>query len=267
MKSTQGIGIADVSAAYDGREGRIYELFMGQLIHVGGFHSSMDLAERAGIFAGSRGADLCCGNGAGMRFLVRFREVASMVGVEAASTLVERGRRLCEEERLADRIHFVAGDACASGLSEGEADFVWGEDAWCYVADKEKLVAEAARIVRPGGTIAFTDWVEGRPGLSDSEAELLLRLMRFPNLQDVEGYVGLLEKQGCEVLGAEDTERFAKYFDLYIDMIEMQLTYDALGILGFDQNLLGAMQGQLSFVRDLGHAGKVAQARFVARKP
>ena len=34
------------------------------------------------------------------------------------------------------------GDACETGLPAGEADFVWGEDAWCYVPDKAKLVAE-----------------------------------------------------------------------------------------------------------------------------
>ena len=59
---------------------------------------------------------------------------------------------------------FVLADVCASGLPAATADFVWGEDAWCYVVDKPRLVAEAARLVKPGGTIAFTDWVEGPAG-------------------------------------------------------------------------------------------------------
>jgi len=42
---------------------------------------------------------------------------------------------------LGDRITFEVGDSCASGLSAGGADFVWGEDAWCYVEDKPKLIA------------------------------------------------------------------------------------------------------------------------------
>jgi len=37
------------------------------------------------------------------------------------------------------------------GLPSDSADFVWSEDAWCYVPDKPKLIAEAARIVRRGG--------------------------------------------------------------------------------------------------------------------
>jgi SAM-dependent methyltransferase len=54
------------------------------------------------------------------------------------------------------------------------ADFIWGEDAWCYVTDKPKLIAEAERLVRGGGVIAFADWVEGPTGLSMGEAQRFL---------------------------------------------------------------------------------------------
>ena len=47
MKSTHGIGLREVQAVYDGPEGRLWELIMGEQIHIGGFSSSMDLAERA----------------------------------------------------------------------------------------------------------------------------------------------------------------------------------------------------------------------------
>src|SRR5262245_22142157 len=139
MKAATHIGLADVNTVYDGPEGDLWELIMGQQIHVGGFKSSMDLAKRAGIAAGLHGVDLCCCNGAGMRLLVRFCSVASMTGVDATKTVVERGRRRCQAEGLDDRIRFVLADACNSGLPDGSADFVWGEDAWCYVTDKPRL--------------------------------------------------------------------------------------------------------------------------------
>ena len=49
--------LADVQAVYNGPEGRLWELIMGEQIHVGGLVSSMDLAARAGIQAGWRGVD------------------------------------------------------------------------------------------------------------------------------------------------------------------------------------------------------------------
>lgn len=68
MKSTAGIGLDDVRNVYDGPEGDLWELIMGQQIHIGGFSSSMDLAEKAGIGPAAKGIDLCCCNGAGMHF-------------------------------------------------------------------------------------------------------------------------------------------------------------------------------------------------------
>ncbi|MEW6071970.1 MAG: methyltransferase domain-containing protein [Planctomycetota bacterium] len=266
MKSTTGIGLSEVQAAYDGPEGDLWELVMGEQIHIGGFASSMDLAERAGIAAGTSGIDLCCCNGAGMRFLVRFRGVAAMQGVDATPTVVNRCRARCRAAGLADRIRIRRADASASGLPGARADFVWGEDAWCYVVDKRKLVAEAVRLVKPGGTIAFTDWVEGARPMSTAEAERFLRFMKFPNVEDVPGYAALLARSGAEVRVAEDTGRFPAYIDLYLRMLNEQLTYDALRCIGFDQALMGAMGAEMQFLGELAHAGKIAQGIFVARR-
>jgi ubiquinone/menaquinone biosynthesis C-methylase UbiE len=266
MKSIANISLSDVQAVYSGPEGDLWELVMGQQIHIGGFQSSMDLAEKAGIAQGATGVDLCCCNGAGMRFLVRFRNVARMTGVDATQTVVERGHDRCKAEGLADKITFTLADACNTGLPDARADFVWGEDAWCYVADKKQLIAEAVRLVKPGGTIAFTDWVEGRSPLIDGESERFLKFMKFPNILDTEGYASLLAKNGCDVLAAEDTGRFAPCVDLYLNMLNMQLTYDALRIIGFDIPMMEALGVEMNFTRDLAHAGKIVQGLFVARK-
>jgi SAM-dependent methyltransferase len=266
MRKITDIGLRDVQAVYSGPEGQLWELVMGQQIHIGGFRSSMELAEKAGIGQGMAGVDLCCCSGAGMRFLVRFRNVANMHGVDATETVVEQGRSRNEAEGLADRISFTLGDACSTGLPGAAADFVWGEDAWCYVTDKKRLVAEAVRLLKPGGVVAFTDWVEGPTAFVDGESDRYLKFMKFPNVLNIDGYAALLKGQGCEILAAEDTGQFARHVDLYLDMLNMQLTYDALRIIGFDTALMGMLAGEMNFMRDLAHAGKIAQGRFIARK-
>jgi ubiquinone/menaquinone biosynthesis C-methylase UbiE len=240
---------------------------MGEQIHVGGFQSSADLAERARIPENSAGVDLCAATGAGMRFLIRFRGVRSMTGVDATSAMVEKGRERAAEEDLAERISFRVADVCDTGLPEGEFDFVWGEDAWCYVEDKQALISEAVRLVKSGGAVAFTDWVEGPSPLSHSEANRFLSFMKFPSLYSIEDYRSLLDKTGLKVETAEDTGRFAPAMELYIAMLQNQLTYDGLKILGFDTELLGSLAGEMEFMRTLAHEGKIAQGVFVARKP
>lgn len=266
MKSMDNIGLTEVQNVYSGPEGRLWELIMGQQIHIGGFTSSMDLAEKAGISSGLSGVDLCCCNGAGMRFLVRFRDVAHMQGIDATETVVEQGRLCCKQEGLSDKIEFILADVCNSGLANASADFVWGEDAWCYVVDKQKLIAEAARIVKPSGTVAFTDWIEGKAGLTDAEAERFLTFMKFPNVQNLDGYSNLLSANDCDVITAEYTGRFAPYVDLYLNMLNMQLTYDALKIIGFDSELMKSMAAEMVFMQQLAQAGKIAQGLFVARR-
>lgn len=260
------IGLADVQAAYATSEGDLSELIMGEQVHIGGMLSSEELAKAAGIQPGTVGVDLCCCTGAGMRFLVRFHNVARMTGVDATERMIEHGRQRCEQEGLGDRISFVHADACATGLPGESSDFVWGEDAWCYVVDKRALVAEAARIVRPGGVIALTDWLAGPVSMSQEEAERLLRFMTFPGLLNLDEYNRLLEASGCRVETAQDTARFAPYMDLYRQMITMQLTYDALKLIGFDRERMEALEEDRRFMQELAHDRKLIQGIFVARK-
>ena len=266
MKQVTNIGLADVQAVYSGPEGELWELVMGQQIHIGGFRSSLDLAEKAGIGPGMSGVDLCCCTGAGMRFLVRFRNVARMHGVDATAAVIERGRRRCQDEGLADRITFTLADACQTGLPAAGFDFVWGEDAWCYVVDKGRLIAEASRLVKPGGVIAFTDWVEGPQRLTDDEAERLLQFMKFPNIQDLEGYAGLLAGNGCEVLVAEDTGRFAPVRRSVPEHAEHAVDLRCAADHRVRHGTDGSAGREMEFMQQLAHAGKIAQGLFVARR-
>lgn len=266
MSHASKIDTADVTALYDGSRGDLFQLVFGEQIHVGGFNASVALADLAGIREGQKGVDLCCCNGAGMRFLVRFRGVASMTGVDISEKVIALGRSRCGAEGSADQIRFVLADACASGLASESADFVWSEDAWVYVPDKPALVAEAARIVKRGGTIAFTDWVVGPAGLSEAEAEPLLSALTFPNMESVEGYRSLLEKNGCDVQIAESTGIWSRFMDLYAEMLDTQLRYDALRLCGFQQSRLDGEVAGFRGLAELGRADKLTQGRFVAGK-
>jgi ubiquinone/menaquinone biosynthesis C-methylase UbiE len=265
-RTNPDIDPTQVKAVYNGVEREFYELFMGQQIHVGGVRSSIELAEAAGITSGQHGVELCCGSGASMRLLARLFDVTSMVGVELAEEPVERGRRRVEAQRLSERIRFIVGDATRTDLPSAEADFVWGEDAWCYVPNNPALIAEAHRLLRRGGTIAITDWVEGPAGLSDEEAAHVMQIMTFPGLQTIDDYPSALEEQGFEVLQAEGTGRLGPSFALYAEVLRSQLGFDALELFDFNRDVLDIAVEQLLGLSRLGDEQKLVQGRFVARK-
>jgi SAM-dependent methyltransferase len=266
MQTATQVHLKDVQAVYAGPEGRLWELLMGQQVHIGGLQSSMDLAERAGLREGWRGVDLCCCNGAGMRFLLRFRNAAHMTGVDATPAVLALAHRRAADEQLADRMDFVEADVCASGLPGDRFDFVWGEDAWCYVENKQTLISEAVRLVKPSGLIAFTDWMEGSVPMTADEARRCLAFMKFPSVLSLSEFGALLQANNCDVRAMLDTGRFPKYVPLYLDMIERQLTYDALKIIGFDTALAGLLIQEMRFLQALADAGKIIQGLIVAQK-
>jgi hypothetical protein len=49
-------------------------------------------------------------------------------------------------------------------------------------------------------------------------------------------------------------------------MIEMQLTYDVLAMVGFRTDLLETIKDTFCFLGELSRAGKIVQARFIARR-
>lgn len=256
--------LKDVQAVYGGAEGDLWELIMGEQIHVGGMMSSMELATKAGIKGGMKGCDLCCCSGAGMRFLAKNFKT-NMTGVDVTEKVIEQGKERTKNEGLDDKVSFVKADVTNIPIADEKFDFVWGEDAWCYVEDKGKLISEASRILKKGGTIAFTDWVEGPAGMSDEEATRVNSFMKFPYMESIPGYKKLLEENGFEIKVAEQTV-FADYVDFYIKMLTEQLTYDALKIIGDDMELFKAMGGEMMFMSEIAHADKMTRGRFVAVK-
>jgi ubiquinone/menaquinone biosynthesis C-methylase UbiE len=260
------ITLSDVNAVYDGPEGRLWELIMGEQIHVGGFFHSMVLAEKAGISEGQSVLDLCSALGGGPRFLVKNFRVRAF-GLDGTRTMYEESLKRAERDGLADSIEIKFGDVMDIPWPDKSFDVVWGEDAWCYVVDKDKLITEAARVLKDGGTIAFTDWVEGSAGLSDADAERINRFMKFPYMESQRGYEALLEKNGFAVKVSEDlTPEFADYIDLYLQMLSRQLAFDALCLIGWELDTFKAMGEEMAFMSAKAREGGFGRARIVAVK-
>lgn len=260
------IGLKEVNAVYDGPEGKLWELIMGEQIHVGGFSSSKILADKTGISSNMTGLDLCFCLGAGMRFLAK-NYGCHMCGVDGTKTVYEKAIERAKEEGLQNKLEFKFGDVTAIPYPDNKFDFVWSEDAWCYVVDKEKLILEAARVLKKGGKIAFTDWVDGPKSLNEQEAERICKFMKFPYMESMNNYIKLIEKNGMKILEAEDlTNEFANYCDFYIKMLTHQFTYDALKIIGDDMSLFQNMGAEMMYMAEKAHEDKMGRCRIIAVK-
>jgi len=265
MKRQNSFEQSLIQEVYSGPEMQLWELLMGRQIHLGGAESTDELFAKAGIAKASCGVDLCCCTGESMRYLVDRYGVGKMTGVDVTLNVIELGNERTRQVGLSDKISFVHTEATNSTLPDESADFVWGEDAWCYVDDKPVLIAEAARLTKPGGIIAFSDWMEGQ-SMDNAQGERLLGFMKFPNIITLDEYVELLENNGFEITTTADTGRFAACVELYLNMLRKQHRYDALKILGRNEDMLNAVVGEMEFIHELADTGRIIQGMIVARK-
>ncbi len=114
-----------------------------------------------GVRPGERGLDVGCGPGFLACELAReVGELGRIVAIDASRDMIAAARERVRRERLAERIELAVGDAAQLAFPRGSFDFVVGVQVYLYVADVEGALAEAARVLRPGGRFAVvdTDW-------------------------------------------------------------------------------------------------------------
>ncbi len=110
---------------------------------------------------GEAGVDVGCGVGhLTCELALEVGPGGTMTGVDASADMLAGATERVGSQGLADRVVLRAGDATATGLRDESADFVVSAQVYSYVPDVAGAIAEAARILRPGGRLAVleTDW-------------------------------------------------------------------------------------------------------------
>jgi ubiquinone/menaquinone biosynthesis C-methylase UbiE len=106
-----------------------------------------------GVADGLDWLDVGCGTGALTGAILDTRAPASIVGVEPSAGFLETAA-----ERLGGRAELLQGSADALPLADSSVDVVVFGLVLNFVQDAQSAIAEAVRVVRPGGAIAATVW-------------------------------------------------------------------------------------------------------------
>ncbi len=98
--------------------------------------------------------DIGCGTGGVTRRIADRFGRAAVLGVEPSVALTDKARSLAGDRA---NLEFLVGDGAALDLGDDGADIAILHTVLSHVADPAPLVAEAARILRPGGTLVVCD--------------------------------------------------------------------------------------------------------------
>jgi len=102
----------------------------------------------------ARAADFGSGTGHLARDLIEVFGCAEALGLDPSPVMVDRARSLHGD---VPGLRFAEGDARDTGLPDASLDLVVFHTVLCHVPEPERAVAEAFRVLRPGGTIAVLD--------------------------------------------------------------------------------------------------------------
>ena len=228
--------------------------------HYGGLPAVEALARRAAIAPGMSVLDVCAGLGGPARFLAQ-RFGVRVTGVDLTHSRCAAGARLTALVRLGPVVRHVRGDAQVLPFRGGVFDAAVSQEGLLHVPDKEAVLAECARVLKPGARLAFSDWI-ARPRLGDNERRRLFEWMAAVSLQSLDGYRGLLARAGFDGILAEDLS--GEWITILRARLRMyrglrEQTVARLGQARYDE------YNQLyGFFVDLVEAGKLGGGRFSA---
>jgi 27-O-demethylrifamycin SV methyltransferase len=160
------------------------------------------------ITAGCEVLDVGCGTGAPACQLASLG--AQVTGITTSEVGVDAATRRAQTEGLAERVRFIKRDGMDNCFPDSSFDRVWVLESSHLMRDRPRLMAECARVLRPGGRLALCDIVLRREMPFD-EVRRLVRPLRLlvevfgdAHMEPLSSYVELAKAQGLEVEEATD---------------------------------------------------------------
>jgi cyclopropane fatty-acyl-phospholipid synthase-like methyltransferase len=210
----------DALAHYD-RVTDAWQFLLGEEFHYGLFLRDTDtlesatrnltllMASKGSIGPGMTVLDVGCGIGSPACFLAeQYR--CQVTGISTSRVGIEHAMRLARERGCSRSTRFLQADAMDNGLPTGSFDRVWILESSHLMARKDALMAEAARVLRPGGQLALCDIISLR---KLSLGEVLAHAKDFDHLhhafgpakmETLDGYVEMAKQAGLRPIETID---------------------------------------------------------------
>lgn len=139
------------------------DLAAAEEFHIRGRAATLELAERMRLTAGSRVLDIGSGIGGPARTVAQAHG-CHVTGVDLSRGFCDAATALSRWLGMEDRVAFEEGDATALPFADRTFDAAMTIHAGMNIAAKDRMYAEARRVLKPGGVFAVYDVLQGEGG-------------------------------------------------------------------------------------------------------
>jgi tocopherol O-methyltransferase len=177
------------------------------------------LAQLAKIKPNSDILDIGCGFGASSLYLAK-QYSASVTGITISSVQVEMAKQAAAGEHL--DAQFLLMDAEAMSFQK-QFDVLWSVESISHYQNLQNFFASAAKLLKPGGSFAITDWFKKKNLTSEETRKSIEPIEKgmFVELQVMDDYERYLNANGLQIMHREVLNKnCAKTWDLSLDIIK-----------------------------------------------
>ena len=146
--------------------------------------------------------DLGAGYGGAARFLAR-NHGCRVVALNLSEVENERNRAFNRAEDLDHLIEVQDGNFEDVPHDDASFDVIWSQDAFLHSGNRGGVIREAARLLKPGGVLIFTDPMK-TDDCPDGVLQPILDRLHLETLGSPGFYRAQCEKSGLEEIGFED---------------------------------------------------------------
>jgi len=176
------------------------------------------LARLSKVKPGSDILDIGCGLGASSLYLARNYN-AAVTGINTSSVQVQMAIKAAAGGKLDTK--FLLMDAEAMDFQK-QFDLLWSVESISHYEHREHFFASAAKLLKPGGLFAITDWFK-KENLTPAETRKFIDPIEngmMVKLQIMDDYEHFLTSNGLQIMHREILNKnCAKTWDLCLDII------------------------------------------------
>ncbi len=207
--------------------------------------------------------DMGAGYGGSARYLAE-NHGCHVTALNLSEVENERNRSINRARKLDTLIEVVDGSFESAPGPDENFDVVWSQDAFLHSGEREKVLREAIRVLKPGGVLIFTDPM-AQDDCPEGVLDPILERIHLDSLGSPGFYQEAAADLGLDLIAFEDhAHQLPRHYGRVLEELEAREP-DLAGSIS--PEYITRMKKGLGHWVDGGQAGHLAWGIFRFRKP